>query len=97
MNHQPLTAAIEIKHSYGNVLFVPVNDVAKTFATIAGTKTLTTATLTEMESLGVQFELAPMLGGIAGALVSLRNLFEYLNAARPNFKPYWRGERNDNG
>jgi hypothetical protein len=46
------TIRIEIRNVYGNETIYPANDVAATFARIAGTKTLKTETLKLARSLG---------------------------------------------
>jgi len=43
---------IRIKEVYGKKMFYPIDKVAVTFATIAGTKTLSEAVLREVEGLG---------------------------------------------
>jgi hypothetical protein len=48
---------IEKKNVYGNEVFYPVNDTAKTFASIAGTKTLLPSVLAKVKSLGYEIEL----------------------------------------
>lgn len=45
---------IEIKQVYGNETIYPVCDNAKLFATIAGTKTLTRASLQCIKALGYE-------------------------------------------
>lgn len=47
---------IEIKRVYGNVVAYPLCDQAKLFASIAGTSTLTSATLKHIQALGYSFE-----------------------------------------
>jgi hypothetical protein len=49
------TIQIEIKRVYGNVVAYPICDKAKLFASIAGTSTLTAATLKRIQSLGYSF------------------------------------------
>ena len=48
---------IAIRSIYGNVKAWPINHNAKLFAEIAGTKTLTIATLARISALGFQIEL----------------------------------------
>jgi hypothetical protein len=48
---------IDKKNVYGNEVFYPVNDIAKTFASIAGTKTLLPSVLAKAKSLGYEIEL----------------------------------------
>lgn len=48
---------IEMKEVYGETKVYPVCPRAKLFAAIAGTKTLTTETLKNIERLGYQLEL----------------------------------------
>ena len=50
------TLKIEIKRVYGNVVAYPLCDQAKLFASIAGTSTLTSATLKHIQALGYSFE-----------------------------------------
>jgi len=52
---------IEIKTVYGEVKYYPVNDAAKTFAAIAGTKTLGTDNLKRIKSLGIAIEYVDSL------------------------------------
>ena len=56
MNTSPLVT-ISIRAIYGNVKAYPINENAQTFASIAGTKTLTMITLARIASLGYQIEL----------------------------------------
>lgn len=48
---------IQQKNVYGNEVFYPVNDTAKTFASIAGTKTLLPSVLAKAKTLGFEIEL----------------------------------------
>ena len=48
---------ISIRDVYGKSTISPVCDVAKTFAAIAGTTTLTPATMRHIESLGYRVVL----------------------------------------
>ena len=48
----PLTIRIELRDQYGKQVVYPVCEVAKTFAAIAGTSTLTDVTLMRINSLG---------------------------------------------
>jgi hypothetical protein len=50
------TIQIEIKRVYGNTVAYPLCDQAKIFASIAGTATLTSATLKKIQALGFSFE-----------------------------------------
>ena len=50
---------VEIKDVYGSRVVYPACEAAKAFARIAGTKTLTPATLREIESLGYAIEVNP--------------------------------------
>lgn len=47
-----MNITIAVKDQYGQKTLVPVCDIAKTFAAIAGTKTLTFDTLNRIKSLG---------------------------------------------
>ena len=49
--------SIERRDQYGAVVFHPVCEAAKTFARIAGTKTLTPEALALIKSLGYQIEV----------------------------------------
>ena len=49
---------IKARSVYGETKFYPANDAAEIFAKIAGTKTLTLATLGHIKSLGLQLELS---------------------------------------
>lgn len=46
-----------LKDQYGTQVFYPVCEKAKTFAAIAGTKTLTPATMNLISSLGITVEM----------------------------------------
>ena len=48
---------IEVKNNYGNEVFYPVNDQAKRLATIAGTKTLSPATLSNAKVMGFEINI----------------------------------------
>jgi hypothetical protein len=52
-----MIAQIEIKEVYGNRTIYPVNEQARLLARIAGTKTLTAATVTLAKQLGFHFEV----------------------------------------
>ncbi len=53
---------VEIKNVYGNENIYPACDKAKTFASIAGTITLTKSTLASIKSLGYEIKvLSPEL------------------------------------
>jgi hypothetical protein len=52
---------IKIKTVYGEVKYYPVNDAAKTFAAIAGTKTLSIDNLKRIKSLGIAIEYVEAL------------------------------------
>lgn len=58
MNH----LIVEVKNVYGNQVAYPVNQTAKTFAAIAGTKTLLPETLRHAKSLG--FSIGFALNGL---------------------------------
>ena len=47
-----MTITVEIKNVYGNETIYPVCDTAKTFAAIAGTKTLTRHALSLIKAMG---------------------------------------------
>jgi hypothetical protein len=49
-----LNIQIEVRNVYGVLKIYPLCDTAKTFADIAGTKTLTLATVKKIESLGYE-------------------------------------------
>lgn len=49
---------IDVRNVYGNTTIYPANEAAKLFAKIAGTKTLTNATLALAEQLGFSIEEA---------------------------------------
>jgi hypothetical protein len=44
--------SVEIKDQFGNTTICPIGIVAETFASIAGTKTLTASTLRDIRKLG---------------------------------------------
>lgn len=52
---------IQIKTVYGNVTYYPVNDAAKRFAAIAGTKTLSVSTIKNIQALGFAVEYVDAL------------------------------------
>lgn len=52
---------IQIKTVYGNVTYYPVNEAAKRFAAIAGTKTLSVATIRNIQALGFAVEYVDAL------------------------------------
>jgi hypothetical protein len=54
-----MTIQIEIRNVYGNEAIYPANQVAKTFAIIAGTKTLKRETIKLAQSLGYTVEVVP--------------------------------------
>jgi len=56
MNNSSLVT-ISIRSIYGNIKAWPINKNAQTFAAIAGTRTLTIATLARISALGYQVEL----------------------------------------
>ena len=62
-----MTIQIEIRNVYGNEAIYPVNETAKTFARIAGTKTLKSETLRLAQSLGYTVEVAPTLAEVNAA------------------------------
>ena len=45
---------IQVKHVFGMPKAYPMNDTAKLFAKIAGTKTLTNYTLTQIKAMGIE-------------------------------------------
>lgn len=47
---------VNLKSVYGEVKAYPVNDAAKTFAAIAGTKTLTVQSLKQIKALGFEIK-----------------------------------------
>ena len=47
-----MVVEVEVKNVYGKELIYPVNDVAKKFAQIAGTTTLTLAVFKKIRELG---------------------------------------------
>jgi hypothetical protein len=49
---------IRIKNNFGNEAIYPVCQAAQVFAGIAGTKTLTRATIESIQSLGYEIEIA---------------------------------------
>ena len=51
------TLIIEAKNNYGNQVFYPVNECAKLFAEIAGTKTLALDTIKKAKLLGFAVEV----------------------------------------
>jgi hypothetical protein len=53
----PLTAVVKAKSVYGETKFYPVNEIARGFADVAGTKTLTPETLRIMKRMGVALTL----------------------------------------
>ena len=52
-----MIAQIEVKEVYGNKTIYPVNEQARLLARIAGTKTLTAATVLLAKDLGFHFEI----------------------------------------
>lgn len=52
---------ISRKEVYGEVKYYPVCEVAKLFAAIAGTKTLTKPTLFKIKDLGYEVMIAPAI------------------------------------
>lgn len=50
-----MTVLVEIKNVYGNETIYPKNDVARKFAEIAGTKTLTRDVVNMIKDLGYSF------------------------------------------
>lgn len=56
-----MNALIEIKTVYGQKAYVPLCETAKTFAEIAGTKTLTRQTIDAMKRLGYTINVAQTL------------------------------------
>jgi hypothetical protein len=60
---------IEVRNVYGNEMIYPANDAARTFASIAGTKTLKRDTLKKAQSLGFTVRVAPMAAEVLTAAV----------------------------
>ena len=54
--HIPSLAIVEVRHAHGVDRIYPVNDVAKGIAKLAGTTTLTQATINIAKDLGFVFE-----------------------------------------
>jgi hypothetical protein len=52
-----MNITVEIKDVYGSRVVYPACEAAKAFARIAGTKTLTPATLREIEALGYSIDV----------------------------------------
>jgi predicted peroxiredoxin len=52
---------VEIKNVYGNDMIYPINDDAKIFASIAGTKTLTKDTVVKIKTLGYEVKCADQI------------------------------------
>lgn len=52
-----MTAYVTIKNVYGCDVVYPADDTTRTFATIAGTKTLTQSTINAMKKLGYSLEI----------------------------------------
>ena len=50
------TVQIKVKHNYGSQALYPHNEAARTFANIAGTKTLTVDTVKQIMALGYEVE-----------------------------------------
>ncbi len=55
-----MTIAIEVRNVYGRETIYPANETASLIAAIAGTKTLTHATLQLAERLGYTIETVPV-------------------------------------
>lgn len=53
-----LTLTIKARDVYGVKTYYPADDTARAFARIAGTKTLTLATIREAQNLGYRVEQA---------------------------------------
>jgi len=53
-----LTLTVRAREVYGVKTYYPADDTARTFARIAGTKTLTLATIREAQKLGYRIEQA---------------------------------------
>ena len=62
-----MTIQIEVRNVYGKEAIYPANETAKTFARIAGTKTLLRETLRLAQSLGYTVEVAPTLNEVLTA------------------------------
>lgn len=52
-----MTLQIKFRDVYGNEMMYPVNETAKLFAKIAGTKTITPQTLDLVQQLGIPVEV----------------------------------------
>lgn len=52
-----MTAYVTIKNVYGCDVVYPADDTTRTFAGIAGTKTLTQSTINAMKKLGYSLEI----------------------------------------
>jgi hypothetical protein len=52
-----MKAIVQVKEVYGKTMFYPANDIAKSLAKIAGTNTLTQATIVEAQKMGIEFEV----------------------------------------
>ena len=63
---------VEIKDVYGSRVVYPACEAAKSFARIAGTKTLTPAALREIEALGFGIEVKS--AGLDSIGLSVRSL-----------------------
>jgi hypothetical protein len=50
-----MQAIVQVKEVYGETKFYPANDIAQSIANIAGTKTLTQATILEAKKMGIEF------------------------------------------
>ena len=50
------TVQLKVKNNYGNQALYPHNEAARTFAKIAGTKTLTLDTVKQIMALGYEVE-----------------------------------------
>jgi len=66
---------VEIKDVYGSRVVYPACEAAKAFARIAGTKTLTPATLREIESLGFGIDVKSQ--GLESFGLSVRSLVNH--------------------
>ncbi len=53
-NEEHMKIVIEIKSVYGNEMIYPINEEAKTFAAIAGKKTLSRSDIAKIKSLGFE-------------------------------------------
>lgn len=60
-----MSLQIEIRNVYGNETIYPANEAARTFAAIAGTKTLKRETLRHAKALGFTITVGPNAAEVA--------------------------------